>query len=187
MGALAWGIGQSELVHVLATQASVQRKPLAMRITLEGTAPDGVTAKDIILYAIGRLGVAGAAGYAVEFAGSVIARMPMEGRFTVCNMAVELGARFGLIAPDDNTIAYLKGRPFAPHGDLWDDAVRDWRTLRSEAGAAFAVEGTINVSSIEPQFTWGTNPGQVIGISENIPQPDAFGGDAATSAQAALD
>ena len=187
MGALAWGIGQSELVHVLATQASVQRKPAAMRIALEGAVSDSVTAKDIILHTIGRLGVAGAAGYAVEFAGPVIARMPMEGRFTVCNMAVELGARFGLIAPDDNTLAYLKGRPFAPRDDRWEEALRDWKTLHSDQGAAFAVERTIDVSSIEPQITWGTNPGQVIGISENIPQPDAAGGETAISAQAALD
>jgi 3-isopropylmalate/(R)-2-methylmalate dehydratase large subunit len=187
MGALAWGVGQSELVHVLATQASVQRKPAAMRIALEGAESDSVTAKDIILHAIGRLGVAGAAGNAVEFAGPVIARMPMEGRFTVCNMAVELGARFGLIAPDDGTFAYLKGRPFAPRDDRWEEALRDWKTLHSDQGAAFAVERTIDVSSIEPQITWGTNPGQVIGISENIPQPDAAGGETAISAQAALD
>jgi 3-isopropylmalate/(R)-2-methylmalate dehydratase large subunit len=187
MGALAWGIGQSELVHVLATQASVQRKPAAMRMTLQGSVPNGVTAKDIILYAIGRLGVAGAAGYAVEFDGSVVERMPMDGRFTICNMAVELGARFGLIAPDAVTFGYLEGRPHAPRGGLWDEALRDWQSLRSDRGAAFALERTIDVSSTEPQITWGTSPGQVIGISENIPQPDASNGEAAKSARAALD
>ncbi len=187
VGALAWGVGQSELVHVLATQASVQRKPAAMRINLKGSVSDGLTAKDIILYSIGRLGVAGAAGYAVEFAGPVIERMPMEGRFTVCNMAVELGARFGLIAPDDITFAYIKGRPFAPRGKLWDEALRDWRLLRSDDEATFAIEKSVDVSSIEPQITWGTSPGQVIGISETIPQPNASDGEAAAAVQAALD
>ena len=187
MGALAWGIGQSELVHVLATQASVQRKPAAMRINVEGSVPEGVTAKDIILYAIGRLGVAGAAGYAVEFAGPVIERMSMEGRFTICNMAVELGARFGLIAPDDITYAYLEGRPHSPRGPLWDAALQDWRSLRSDQGALFAAEAMVNVSSIEPQITWGTSPGQVIGISDNVPEPSAYAGESASAAQAALD
>ena len=165
LGALSWGIGQSELVHVLATQASVQRKPASMRITLQGATPDGVSAKDIILFVIGRVGVAGGAGYAVEFVGPVIDRMAMEERFTVCNMAVELGARFALVAPDDTTIAYLEGRPYAPQGALWEAAVNEWRSLRSDEGAQFAAEATVDVSSIEPQITWGTSPGQVMGIA----------------------
>lgn len=187
MGALAWGIGQSELVHVLASQASVQRQPAAMRINLAGSLPESVSPKDVILHSIGRLGVAGAAGFAVEFAGPVIERMSMEGRFTVCNMAVELGARFGLIAPDETTFAYLQDRPHAPRGPQWDAALRDWKLLGSDEGAAFAVERTIDVSSIEPQVTWGTTPGQVIGISENIPKPGASTGEAANAAQLALD
>jgi 3-isopropylmalate/(R)-2-methylmalate dehydratase large subunit len=186
-GALAWGVGQTELVHVLATQTSVQRKPASMRINFEGAVPKGVTAKDVILYSIGRLGVAGAAGYAVEFAGPVIERMSMEGRFTVCNMAVELGARFGLVAPDETTFAYLESRPYAPRDQLWDAALADWKSLRSDQGAEFAIERNIDVSSIEPQITWGTNPGQVIGIGENIPQPDAADNERAKAAQRALD
>lgn len=185
MGALAWGIGQSELVHVLATQASVQRKPPAMRINLEGSLPSGVTAKDTILHAIGQLGVAGAAGYGAEFGGPVIARMSMEERFTVCNMAVELGARFGLIAPDDVTFAYLEGRTYAPRGALWDAALHDWRAMRSDADAEFALEKTVDVSGIEPQITWGTTPGQVIGIGGVIPEP--MRGDAGSATQMALD
>src|SRR6185437_1612556 len=148
-------------VHVLATQASVQRKPASMRITLQGAIPDGVSAKDIVLYVIGRVGVAGGAGYAVEFVGPVIDRMAMEERFTVCNMAVELGARFALVAPDDTTIAYVEGRPYAPRGAAWDAAVKEWRSLRSDEGASFAREASFDVSSIEPQITWGTSPGQV--------------------------
>jgi len=187
IGALAWGIGQSELVHVLATQASVQRKPGSMRINLEGSLPESVTAKDVILHSIGRLGVAGAAGYAVEFAGPVIARMSMEERFTVCNMAVELGARFGLIAPDETTFVYLAGRPYSPRDRQWDAALQDWKSLCSDQGAEFAVERTIDVSLIEPQITWGTSPGQVIGIGENIPQTGVSDGEAANAARAALD
>jgi 3-isopropylmalate/(R)-2-methylmalate dehydratase large subunit len=187
VGALAFGIGQTELVHVLATQTSVQRKPAAMRITLEGSVPEGITAKDIILYTIGRLGVAGAAGYAVEFAGPVIAQMAMEPRFTICNMAVELGARFGLIAPDDVTFAYLDGRPHAPRQSQWQAALQDWRFLRSDPGAAFATETNIDVSPIEPQITWGTSPEQVMGINDRLPVPSTLSGEVASTAQAALD
>lgn len=171
VGALAWGIGQSELTHVLATQTSVQRKPMSMRINLEGTLPSAVTPKDVILYLIGRIGVAGAAGHAVEFAGSVVRNLSMEGRFTICNMAVEMGARFGLIAPDDVTFSYLEGRPFSPRGDAWKAAFRDWSSLLSEENAVFDAERTIDVSAIEPQIAWGTSPEQVIGISGTIPFP----------------
>jgi 3-isopropylmalate/(R)-2-methylmalate dehydratase large subunit len=187
LGALSWGIGQSELVHVLASQASVQRKPASMRITLQGAIPDGVSAKDIVLYVIGRVGVAGGAGYAVEFVGPVIDRMAMEERFTVCNMAVELGARFALIAPDDTTIAYVEGRPYAPRGAAWDAAVKEWRSLRSDEGASFAREASFDVSSIEPQITWGTSPGQVMGIGDTVPEPSARGAEDPSEMQAALD
>lgn len=172
LGALAWGIGQSELVHVLATQTSVQRKPKTMRVTLDGELAPYVAPKDVILALIGRLGVAGAAGYALEFAGSAIERMPMEGRFTICNMAIELGAKFGIIAPDATTLAYLRGRSYAPTGAVWEAAERDWQTLRSDDGAAFDAEIAFDVSAIEPQITWGTSPEQVIDIGSAIPARD---------------
>lgn len=171
-GALAWGIGQSELVHVLATQTSIQRKPQAMRITLSGRLADGVTAKDLILTLIGRLGVSGGSGHAVEFAGPAIRAMPMEARLTLCNMAVELGARFGFIAPDQVTFDYLRGRPYAPAGADWERAEDSWRGLVSDDGAVFDAEWEFEVSAIEPQVTWGTNPSQVIGINQLIPLPD---------------
>jgi 3-isopropylmalate/(R)-2-methylmalate dehydratase large subunit len=169
LGALGWGIGQSEVVHVLATQTSVQRKPKAMRISIEGNVPRYISPKDIMLYVIGRIGVAGAAGYAVEFAGSVIRQMPMEGRFTVCNMAIELGARYGLIAPDEFTYAYLQGLPFAPRGSAWETAVRHWRQMGSGEDAVFDRDISVDISNVEPQITWGTSPDQVIGISEAVP------------------
>jgi 3-isopropylmalate/(R)-2-methylmalate dehydratase large subunit len=168
-GALAWGIGQSEVVHVLATQTSVQRKPKTMRVTLDGELPPYVTPKDVILYLIGRMGVAGAAGYALEFAGPAIAAMPMEGRFTICNMSIELGAKFGLIAPDETTFAYLRGRAYAPDAAAWQPAERAWRTLRSDADATFDAELQVDVSTIEPQVTWGTSPEHVIPIGAAVP------------------
>jgi 3-isopropylmalate/(R)-2-methylmalate dehydratase large subunit len=168
-GALAWGIGQSEVLHVLATQTSVQRKPKTMRVTLDGELPPYVTPKDVILYLIGRMGVAGAAGYALEFAGPAIAAMPMEGRFTICNMAIELGAKFGLIAPDETTFAYLRGRAYAPAADAWPAAERAWRTLHSDADATFDAELHVDVSAIEPQVTWGTSPEHVIPIGAAVP------------------
>jgi 3-isopropylmalate/(R)-2-methylmalate dehydratase large subunit len=168
-GALAWGIGQSEVVHVLATQTSVQRRPKTMRVSLHGDLPSYVTPKDVILYLIGRMGVAGAAGYALEFAGPTIAAMPMEGRFTICNMAIELGAKFGLIAPDETTFAYLRGRAYAPAPDAWQAAERAWRTLRSDADATFDAELHVDVSVIEPQVTWGTSPEHVIPIGAAVP------------------
>jgi 3-isopropylmalate/(R)-2-methylmalate dehydratase large subunit len=172
-GALAWGIGQSELVHVFATQTSVQQKPKTMRVRLEGELPPYVSPKDVILALIGRLGVAGAAGHALEFAGPAIETMPMEGRFTICNMAIELGAKFGLIAPDATTLAYLRGRPFVPVGADWELAARDWRTLVSDEGAAFDVEVSFDVTMVEPQITWGTSPEQVIGVGASIPASQA--------------
>lgn len=171
LGSVAWGIGQSDSVHVLATQTSVQRKPKNMRITLQGSLPPGITAKDVMLYVIGEIGVSGAAGHAVEFAGPVIRNMSMEARFTICNMAIETGARFGLIAPDETTFNYLKGRELAPVGEEWTAAIDYWRGLASDKEAAFDRELTIDVSHIEPQITWGTNPGQVVGINAKIPKP----------------
>lgn len=175
LGTLGWGIGQSEVVHVLATQTSVQRKPKVMRISIEGSVPPYISPKDIMLYVIGRVGVAGAAGYAVEFAGSVIRKMPLEGRFTICNMAIELGARYGLIAPDELTYAYLQGLPFAPKGAAWETAVAQWRQLRSDEDAVFDRDISVDISQVEPQVTWGTSPDQVIGISENIPARNGSG------------
>ena len=171
VGALGWGVGQSELVHVLATQTSVQRRPRTMRIGIDGAMPPGVTAKDVVLHLIGRLGVAGATGHAVEFAGPVVRAMSMEERFTLCNMAVELGARFGLVAPDQTTFAYLDGLPFAPSGATRQAALADWRQLASDDGATFDAERGVDVSAIEPQITWGTNPEQVVGISDRVPEP----------------
>jgi 3-isopropylmalate/(R)-2-methylmalate dehydratase large subunit len=150
----------------------VQRKPKTMRVTLDGELAPYVAPKDVILALIGRLGVAGAAGYALEFAGSAIERMPMEGRFTICNMAIELGAKFGIIAPDATTLAYLRGRSYAPTGAVWEAAERDWQTLRSDDGAAFDAEIAFDVSAIEPQITWGTSPEQVIDIGSAIPARD---------------
>ncbi len=168
-GSLAWGIGYTDVVHVLATQTSVQRKPKAMRIRLEGELAPHVSPKDVILSLIGRLGVAGATGYAVEFAGPAIERMSMEGRFTICNMAIELGAKFGLIAPDATTATFLRDRRHAPHGDERVAAERAWQALATDPGAAFDVETVVDVSEIEPQITWGTSPEQVVSIGASIP------------------
>ncbi len=188
LGAIAWGVGQSELVHILATQTSVQRKPRTMRITLDGALAESVTPKDLALYLVGHLGVAGAAGHAVEFAGPVVRELTMEGRFTLCNMAVELGARFGLIAPDETTLAYVEGRSFAPRSSAWQAAAEDWLSLRSDDDAIFDAERVVDVSSIEPQITWGTNPGQVVGISGIVPAGDpSAGASAALTHRMALD
>jgi len=175
LGALVWGIGQSEVVHVMATQASVQRRPKVMRISIEGTVPPYISPKDIVLYLIGKVGVAGGRGYGVEFAGSVIRNMPMEGRFTICNMAVEIGARYGLIAPDETTFGYLEGRPYAPKRADWDAAVAYWRQLATDQGAVFDREVTVDISNIEPQVTWGISPDQVLGINDAIPTHQAGG------------
>ena len=168
-GTVAWGIGQTEVVHILATQTSVQRKPGNMRINLEGIMGAGITAKDVMLYLIRSIGVAGASGYAVEFAGAVIRNMDMEERMTLCNMAIETGARFGMIAPDDTTCSYLNNRKFAPHETYRSPAIDYWHSLASDPGAVFDKEVTIDISGMEPQISWGTNPEQVVGISENIP------------------
>jgi len=170
-GALAFGIGTSEVEHVMATQTLPQEKPKTFRINVEGKLPYGVTAKDIILDIIGRIGTAGATGYVVEYAGSAIRALSMEGRMTICNMSIEAGARAGMIAPDETTFAYLKGRKCSPKGAAWDEAVAHWKTLPTEAGATFDRELTIDAATLAPRVTWGTSPGMVTGISDKVPSP----------------
>lgn len=172
-GALAFGIGTSEVEHVLATQCLVQKKARNMRVLVRGTVGAGVTAKDIVLAVIGRIGTAGGTGYTIEFAGEAIAALSMEGRMTVCNMAIEAGARAGLIAVDQTTLDYVQGRPFSPRGEHWDKAVQWWRTLHSDAGAPFDREVVIEAAEIQPQVTWGTSPEMVLPISSRVPDPAA--------------
>ena len=177
-GALAFGIGTSEVEHVLATQTLPQDKPKTFRINVNGELPFGVTAKDMILDIIGRIGTDGATGYVVEYAGSAIRALSMEGRMTICNMSIEAGARAGMIAPDETTFAYLKGRRFAPggplspassNGDAWENAVAHWRTLATDADAVFDREMTIDATKLAPRVTWGTSPGMVTGIDDVVP------------------
>jgi 3-isopropylmalate/(R)-2-methylmalate dehydratase large subunit len=171
LGALAFGIGSSELTHVLATQALIQRRPKTMRVRFEGKLPLGVTAKDLILALIGHVGAAGGTGYAVEYAGSAIRALPIEGRLTICNLSIELGAKMGMVAPDEKTFEFLRGRPYAPQGEMWDRAVRAWRELPSDADAVFDKEVVIDVEKIIPQVTWGISPEHVIGVDGYIPDP----------------
>ena len=171
LGALAFGIGSSELTHVLATQALMQRRPRTMRVRFEGKLPLGVTAKDLILALIGRVGAAGGTGYAVEYAGSAIRGLSIEGRLTVCNLSIELGAKMGMVAPDEKTFEFLRGRPYAPQGEMWDRAVSAWRQLPSDPDAIFDKEVVIDVEKIIPQVTWGISPEHVIGIDGYIPDP----------------
>jgi 3-isopropylmalate/(R)-2-methylmalate dehydratase large subunit len=170
-GALAFGIGTSEVEHVLATQCLPQRKPRTMRITFTGSLPLGVTAKDVILGAIGRIGVAGGVGHVVEYAGEVVEQLSMEGRMTICNMSIEAGARAGMIAPDETTFAYLEGRPASPNGAEWERALDRWRALPSEPGAVFDREVEIEVGELPPQVTWGTTPGMVAPVDGAVPDP----------------
>ncbi len=170
-GALAFGIGTSEVEHVLATQTLLQKRPKTMRIRVEGELPLGVGAKDVILAIIGRIGTAGGTGHVVEYAGEVIRGLSMEGRMTVCNMSIEAGARAGLVAPDDKTYAYLMGRPMAPKGALWEQAVAFWRTLPSDEGARYDEEVVLDASTIEPLVTWGTSPQDVVPVSGRVPDP----------------
>ena len=172
-GALAFGIGTSEVEHVLASQTLPQSRPRWMSVTVEGTTPAGVTAKDIILAIVGEIGTGGGIGHVIEYRGSAIRALSMEGRMTVCNMSIEAGARAGLVAPDDTTFAYLEGRPFAPKGAAWEAALDDWRTLRTEDGAAWDRAVTIDAGSLRPHITWGTNPAQVVTIDDVVPSPDA--------------
>jgi 3-isopropylmalate/(R)-2-methylmalate dehydratase large subunit len=171
-GALAHGIGTSEVEHVLATQTLLTRKSKSMLVQIDGALPNGVTAKDIVLAVIGRIGTAGGTGYAIEFAGSTIRSLSMEGRMTVCNMAIEAGALSGMIAVDDTTINYLKGRPYSPSGPHWDRAVAYWRTLHSDPGVKFDMVVSMNAAEVSPQVTWGTSPEMVTSITSRVPDPD---------------
>ena len=171
-GALAHGIGTSEVEHVLATQCLVQKKSKSLLVRVEGLLCAGVTAKDIALAVIGKIGTAGGNGYAIEFAGSAIRDLSMEGRMTLCNMAIEAGARAGMIAVDDTTINYVKGRPFSPKADQWDMAVSHWKTLHSDADAEFDSTVEIDATTIQPQVTWGTSPEMVVGIDGKVPSLD---------------
>ena len=170
-GALAHGIGTSEVEHVLATQCLLQKKSKTMLVKVEGQLGKGVTAKDIALAVIGRIGTAGGTGYAIEFGGSTIRALTMEGRMTLCNMAIEAGARAGMVAVDDTTIDYVKGRPFAPKAELWDKAVADWRKLHSDEGAHFDAVVELDGAAIKPQVTWGTSPEMVVSIEDKVPDP----------------
>jgi 3-isopropylmalate/(R)-2-methylmalate dehydratase large subunit len=173
-GALAFGIGTSEVEHVLATQTLPQQRPGTMAVTVEGDLPAGVTAKDVILAIIGRIGTGGGIGSVIEYRGSAIRGLSMEGRMTVCNMSIEAGARAGMIAPDDVTFEYLHGREFAPTGTAWDEAVADWRTLVTDEGAAFDKEIELAAADLVPHVSWGTNPAQVVAIDGTVPDPDQF-------------
>lgn len=170
-GALAFGIGTSEVEHVLATQTLIQKPAKSMRITVNGTLPVGVTAKDIILAIIGKIGTAGGTGYVIEYAGEAIRNLSMEGRMTICNMSIEGGARAGLVAPDETTFSYINGRPMAPKGDDWDKAVAYWKTLSSDEGSTYDKEVVLDAAEIQPSVTWGTSPQDVLPITGNVPDP----------------
>lgn len=170
--AIAFGIGTSEVEHVMATSCLIQNRSKTMKINIEGDLPLGVTAKDIILHIIGKIGTAGGTGYAIEFSGDTIRSLSMEGRMTICNMTIEAGARVGLIAVDDTTIEYIKGRPFAPEGEMWKKALAYWKTLKSDDGATFDKIIEINAQDIEPQVSWGTSPEMVTNVNGVVPDPD---------------
>jgi 3-isopropylmalate/(R)-2-methylmalate dehydratase large subunit len=171
-GALAFGIGTTEVGHVLATQSLLQRKPRTLAVNLSGTLAAGVTAKDVILKIIGTIGVAGGNGHVIEYCGSTVAGLSMEERMTICNMSIEAGARAGMIGPDDVTYEYVAGRPLAPRGSAWDDALKQWRSLSTDADAKFDQSVSIDVSRLKPMVTFGTNPGMVVAIDESVPAGD---------------
>ena len=171
-GALAFGIGTSEVEHVLATQTLPQRRAKTMAVNVEGDLPSGVSAKDLVLAIIGRIGTGGGMGYVIEYRGQAIRSLSMEGRMTVCNMSIEGGARAGMVAPDETTFAYLSGRPFAPTGAAWERALDDWRSLASDPGVVFDKEVSIDAESLTPFVSWGTNPSQVVPIGGSVPSPD---------------
>ena len=173
-GALAFGIGTSEVEHVLATQTLALKRPKTMAITVDGTLRPGVTSKDIILAIIAKISTGGGQGYVIEYRGSAIRALSMEARMTICNMSIEAGARAGLIAPDETTFAYLKGKPHAPSGEDWDRAVEYWKSLPTDADAHFDAEVILNADEIEPFVTWGTNPGQGLPLNERVPDPASF-------------
>ena len=176
-GALAIGIGTSEVEHVLATQTLPQTKPDTMAVTVEGELPAGVAAKDVILGIIARIGTNGGVGHIVEYRGSAIRALSMEGRMTICNMSIEAGARAGMVAPDDTTFAYVEGRPHAPHGADWERALEDWRTLPTDDGATFDTEVLIDAAELRPYVTWGTNPSQSVTIDGVVPDPESIDDD----------
>ncbi len=173
-GALAFGIGTSEVEHVLATQTLPQQRPRTMSITVDGTLPEGVSPKDVVLAIIGTIGTGGGMGHVIEYRGDVFRAMSMEGRMTVCNMSIEAGARAGVVAPDDTTFAYLEGRQYVPQAGAWEKALDDWRSLPSDAGATFDREVTLDAGNLSPYVTWGTNPAQVIPLGGSVPSPDDF-------------
>ena len=173
-GALAFGIGTSEVEHVLATQTLIQKPAKTMRITVDGELPAGVTAKDMILAIIGEIGTAGGTGYVIEYAGEAVRNLSMEGRMTICNMSIEGGARAGLVAPDETTFEYIKGRPMAPKGEDWDKAVKYWKTLTSDEGATYDREVVLKAEDIAPTVTWGTTPEDVVAITGHVPAPSDF-------------
>ncbi|MHB8328149.1 MAG: 3-isopropylmalate dehydratase large subunit, partial [Acidimicrobiales bacterium] len=173
-GALAFGIGTSEVEHVLATQTLPQSRPATMAVEIEGDLPVGVTAKDMVLAVIGAIGTGGGNGHVIEYRGSAVRALSMEGRMTVCNMSIEAGARAGMIAPDATTFAYLEGRPHAPTGAAWDAAIDDWQGLVTDDGASFDKTVWIDASTQRPHVTWGTNPAQVVAIDQAVPDPDSF-------------
>ena len=177
-GALAFGIGTSEVEHVLATQTLPQQAAKTMAITVEGDLPAGCSAKDVILGIINRIGTGGGVGHVLEYRGSAIRALSMEGRMTICNMSIEAGARAGMVAPDDTTFAYLEGRPHAPAGPDWERALDDWRSLPSDNGATFDAEITIDAAALRPYVSWGTNPAQSVTIDDVVPEPDSFDDDA---------
>jgi len=172
LGALAWGVGQGELLHILATQTCVQHKPRTMRVRIDGQLAPGVSGKDLILHLIGTLGAAAGNGYAVEYAGPAVRALSMEARLTLCNMSVEWGARYGMIAPDDTTFAWVAGRPYSPQGTHWDQAVSDWRTLATDADALFDREVTLDAADIAPQVTWGNSLDMVASVAGRVPDPE---------------
>jgi 3-isopropylmalate/(R)-2-methylmalate dehydratase large subunit len=169
-GSLAFGIGTSEVEHVLATQCLPQRKPKTMKIEITGRLPEGVTAKDVALGVIGQIGIDGATGHVIEYAGDAVRGLSMEGRMTLCNMSIEAGARAAMVAPDETTFAYVRGRRFAPQGQAWEQAVSHWRTLTSDPGAKFDKVLTIDASTLAPYVTWGTNPGMVVQVTDRVPE-----------------
>jgi len=173
-GALAFGIGTSEVEHVLATQCLIQKKSRTMLVRVDGQLPPGVTAKDIVLAIIGHIGTAGGTGHAIEFGGEAIRALSMEGRMTLCNMAIEAGARAGMVAVDDKTIDYVQGRPYAPKRDIWERAVASWRELVSDPDAQFDKVVSLDAQRIQPQVTWGTSPEMVVGVDGRVPDPDSF-------------
>jgi 3-isopropylmalate/(R)-2-methylmalate dehydratase large subunit len=176
-GSFAFGIGASDMMHVMATQMIWQRKPRTLRVTVEGALARGVAAKDVILAIIGKIGIGGGVGYVIEYAGSAFASMSMEARMTVCNMSIEAGASAGMMAPDETTFAYMEGRPYAPEGDAWESALAFWKTLPSDEAATFDSETALDADGIAPMVTWGTNPEQTLPITADVPDPASAGSD----------